>query len=101
VPDVVLPGDLESGDLIVLPDSQDQLIVVAVGWAAAFPDRQTPSRPGGIQPGESRPELVITLAVGAEIRRVGRMPPATLLPATLLPAQVTAANAMDSGPSPL
>ena len=40
-----------------------------------------------------RPELVITLPVGAEIRRVGRMPPATLLP-----TQVTATDAMDSRP---
>jgi hypothetical protein len=94
VPDVVLPGDLEAGDLIVLPNGQDQLIVVAVRLGhGGFLLTVTPSRPGGIQPAGSRPELVITLPVGAEIRRVGRMPPATLLP-----TQVTAADAMDSRP---
>jgi hypothetical protein len=95
VPDVVLPGDLESGDLIVLPDSQDQLIVIAVRLGHdGFLLTVSPSRPGGLRPGESRPELVITLAVGAEIHRIGRMPSATLLP-----TQVTATNAMDSRPS--
>ena len=92
--DVVLPGDLEPGDLIVLPNGQDQLIVVAVRLGhGGFLLTVTPSRPGGIQPAGSRPELVITLPVGAEIHRVGRMPPATLLP-----TQVTAADAMDSRP---
>ena len=94
MPDVVQPGDLEAGDLIVLADSQDVLIVVAVRLGhGGFLLTVTPSRPGGIQPPGSRPELVITLAVGAEVRRIGRMPPATLLP-----TQVTAADAMDSKP---
>jgi hypothetical protein len=92
-----MPGDLESGDLIVLPNSQDQLIVVAVRLGhGGFLLTVTPSRPGGIRPAGSRPELVISLAAGAEVRRIGRMPDASLLP-----AQVTAADAMDSGPSPL
>jgi hypothetical protein len=92
VPDVVLPGDLEAGDLIVLADRQDELIVVAVRLGhGGFLLTVTPSRPGGIQPAESRPELVITLAAGAEVRRIGRMPPARLLP-----SQVTRAGAMDS-----
>jgi hypothetical protein len=95
VPDVVLPGDLEAGDLIVLADRQDELIVIAVRLGhGGFLLTVSPSRPGGLRPGESRPELVITLAVGAEIHRIGRMPAATLLP-----TQVTATNAMDSRPS--
>ena len=89
---MVLPGDLEAGDLIVLADSQDELIVVSVRLGhGGFQLTVTPSRPGGLQPPGSRPELVITLAVGAEIHRIGRMPPASLLP-----SQVTPAGAMDS-----
>ena len=96
MPDVVLPGDLEAGDLIVLADGQDELIVVAVRLGhGGFLLTVTPSRPGGIQPAGSRPELVITLAAGAEVRRIGRMPPASLLP-----SQVTPASAMDSRLSP-
>jgi hypothetical protein len=96
VPDVVLPGDLEAGDLIVLADRQDELIVVAVRLGhGGFLLTVTPSRPGGIQPAWSRPELVITLAVGAEVRRIGRMPPASLLP-----TQVTPSSALDSRLSP-
>ena len=92
--DVVLPGDLESGDLIVLPNGEDELIVVAVRLGhGGFMLTVTPSRPGGIRPAGSRPELVITLPAGAEVHRIGRMPPATLLP-----TQVTAADAMDSRP---
>ena len=92
MPDVVLPGDLEAGDLIVLADGQDELIVIAVRLGrGGFLLTVTPSRPGGIQPAGSRPELVITLAAGAEVRRIGRMPPARLLP-----SQVTRAGAMDS-----
>lgn len=92
MPDVVLPGDLEAGDLIVLADRQDELIVVSVRLGhGGFLLTVTPSRPGGLQPPGSRPELVITLAVGAEVRRIGRMPPASLLP-----SQVTPAGAMDS-----
>ena len=92
MPDVVQPGDLEAGDLIVLADGQDVLIVVAVRLGhGGFLLTVTPSRPGGIQPAGSRPELVITLAADAEIRRTGRMPPARLLP-----SQVTPASAMDS-----
>jgi len=94
VADVVLPGDLESGDLIVLPNGQDELIVLAVRLGhGGFLLTVSPSRLGGIPPGRSRVELVITLPVGAEVRRIGRMPPATLLP-----TQVTAADAMDSKP---
>jgi hypothetical protein len=93
---VVLPGDLEAGDLIVLADRQDELIVVAVRLGhGSFLLTVTPSRPGGIQPAGSRPELVITLAVGAEVRRIGRMPPASLLP-----TQVTPSSALDSRLSP-
>jgi hypothetical protein len=96
VPDVVLPGDLEAGDLIVLADRQDELIVVAVRLGhGGFLLTVTPSRPGGIQPAGSRPELVITLPVGAEVRRIGRMPPASLLP-----TQVTPSSALDSRLSP-
>ena len=92
MPDVVLPGDLEAGDLIVLADGQDELIVVSVRLGhGGFLLTVTPSRPGGIQPPGSRPELVITLAAGAEVRRIGRMPPARLLP-----SQVTRAGVMDS-----
>jgi hypothetical protein len=92
VPDVVPPGDLEAGDLIVLADRQDELIVVSVRLGhGGFLLTVTPSRPGGLQPPGSRPELVITLAVGAEVHRIGRMPPASLLP-----SQVTPAGAMDS-----
>ena len=96
MPDVVLPGELEAGDLIVLADRQDELIVVAVRLGhGGFLLTVTPSRPGGIQPTGSRPELVITLAAGAQIRRIGRIPPASLLP-----SQVTPASAMDSRMSP-
>lgn len=96
MPDVVLPSDLEAGDLIVLADRQDELIVVAVRLGhGGFVLTVTPSRPGGIQPAGSRPELVITLAVGAEVRRIGRMPPASLLP-----TQVTPSSALDSRLSP-
>lgn len=92
---MVLPGDLEAGDLIVLADRQDELIVIAVRLGhGGFLLTVTPSRPGGIQPAGSRPQLVITLAVGAEVRRIGRMPHAGLLP-----SQVTPAGAMDSWPS--
>ena len=92
MPDVVPPGDLEAGDLIVLADRQDELIVVSVRLGhGGFLLTVTPSRPGGLQPPGSRPELVITLAVGAEVHRIGRMPPASLLP-----SQVTPAGAMDS-----
>ena len=92
MPDVVLPGELEAGDLIVLADRQDELIVVAVRLGhGGFLLTVTPSRPGGIQPPGSRPELVIPLAVGAEVRRIGRMPPASMLP-----SQVTRTGAMDS-----
>ena len=96
MPDVVLPGDLEAGDLIVLADRQDELIVVAVRLGhGGFVLTVTPSRPGGIQPAGSRPELVITLAADAEVRRTGRIPPASLLP-----AQVTPSSALDSRLSP-
>jgi len=96
VPDVVLPGELEAGDLIVLPDGQDELIVVSVRLGhGGFLLTVTPSRPGGMRPAGSRPEIEMTLAAGAEIRRIGRMPPAALLP-----AQVTAADAMDSKSPP-
>ena len=96
MPDVVLPGDLEAGDLIVLADRQDELIVVAVRLGhGGFLLTVTPSRPGGIQPAGSRPELVIALAVGTEVRRIGRMPPASLLP-----TQVTPSSALDSRLSP-
>jgi hypothetical protein len=89
-----MPGDLEPGDLIVLPNGEDQLVVVAVRLGhGGFLLTVTPSRAGGIQPAGSRPELVITLPVGAEVHRIGRMPPATLLP-----TQVTATDAMDSRP---
>jgi hypothetical protein len=92
VPDVVQPGELEAGDLIVLADGQDVLIVVGVRLGhGGFLVTVTPSRPGGIQRAGSRPELVITLAADAEIRRTGRIPPASLLP-----SQVTPAGAMDS-----
>ena len=92
---MVLPGDLEAGDLIVLADRQDELIVIAVRLGhGGFLLTVTPWRPGGIQPAGSRPQLVITLAVGAEVRRIGRMPHAGLLP-----SQVTPAGAMDSWPS--
>lgn len=92
---MVLPGDLEAGDLIVLADRQDELIVIAVRLGhGGFLLTVTPSRPGGIQPAGSRPQLVITLAVGAEVRRIGRVPHAGLLP-----SQVTPAGAMDSWPS--
>ena len=96
MPDVVQPGELEAGDLIVLAGSQDELIVVAVRLGhGGFLLTVTPSRPGGLQPAGSRPELVITLAAGAEVSRIGRMPPAHLLP-----SQVTPASAMDSRLSP-
>jgi hypothetical protein len=96
VSDVVQPGDLEAGDLIVLADGQDELIVVAVRLGhGGFLLTVTPSRPGGIQSAGSRPELAITLAAGAEVRRIGRMPPARLLP-----SQVTPTSAMDSRLSP-
>lgn len=92
---MVLPGDLEAGDLIMLADRQDELIVIAVRLGhGGFLLTVTPSRPGGIQPAGSRPQLVITLAVGAEVHRIGRMPHAGLLP-----SQVTPAGAMDSWPS--
>jgi len=96
VPDVVQPGDLEAGDLIVLADSQDELIVVAVRLGhGGFLLTVTPSRPGGIQSAGSRTELVITLAAGAEVRRTGR-----ITPASLLPSQVTPTSALDSRLSP-
>ena len=96
MPDVVLPGDLEAGDLIVLADGQDELVVVAVRLGhGGFLLTVTPSRPGGIRPAGSRTELVLTLAAGTEIHRIGRMPPASLLP-----SQVTPASALDSRLSP-
>jgi len=96
VRDVVQPGDLEAGDLIVLADGQDELVVVAVRLGhGGFLLTVTPSRPGGIPPAGSRTELVITLAAGAEVRRTGRIPPASLLP-----SQVTPASALDSRLSP-
>lgn len=96
MPDVVLPGELEAGDLIVLPDSQDKLIVVAVRLGhGGFLLTVTPLRPGGMPSAGTRPELVITLAAGAELHRVGRLPPSGLLP-----TQVTPADAMDSKSSP-
>jgi hypothetical protein len=81
VPDAVLPGDLESGDLIVLPGGQEELTVVTIRLGhGGFLLTALPSGPAG-----SPAELVITLAAGAQVRRTGRVPPAGLRPSQVTP----------------
>jgi hypothetical protein len=90
VPDVVLPGDLDAGDLVLLPGSQEEMTVTAVRLGhGGFHLTLRPSASAGSR--GSAPEQVVTLAADTELKRTGRLPPAPLLP-----AQTTPEDAADS-----
>jgi hypothetical protein len=68
VPDTVLPGDLDPGDVIVVPDAADELLVIAVRLGSGgFVLTVAPLDSG--RPGAER-QLVLT--AGTPVRKRGR-----------------------------
>ena len=68
MPDTVLPGDLDPGDVIAVPDTEDELLVIAVLLGSGgFVLTVAPMRNG--RPGAER-QLVLT--AGTPVRKRGR-----------------------------
>jgi hypothetical protein len=68
VPDTVLPGDLDPGDVIALDGSQDRMLVVAIRLGSGgFVLTVAPLRGG--RPG---PERQLTLTASTPVRKRGR-----------------------------
>ena len=68
MPDTVLPGDLDPGDVIAVVDAEDELLVIAVRLGSGgFVLTVAPLRDG--RPGAER-QLVLT--AGTPVRKHGR-----------------------------